>query len=428
MTKFASPWSRLVVASFVIVTLSSAHVSGQENFLDRARRLLNEVPLIDGHNDVPWQYRIRVDNHLDQIDLAGDTSELTPPMHTDLARLRKGLVGGQFWSVYIPSSMDGPGAARAVFEQIDVVHRLIERYPDAFELALTAGDIERIHGAGKVASLIGMEGGHSIENSLAVLRETYGRGARYMTLTHGRNVAWADACSDVPVHHGLSRFGEEVVREMNRLGMLVDISHVSAETMHDVLDMSDAPVFFSHSSARGVVDHRRNVPDDVLWRLPENGGVVMVNFVPYFISEGARQDNAATFAERSRFARLYPHDPERQQRELEAWRRENPLVSATLEQVADHIDHIRRVAGIDHIGLGSDFDGLVNGPIGLEDVSKYPNLIAELLRRGYSDADARKVAGMNALRVLRETELVAARLQKERPPSDALISELDGPR
>ena len=416
---------RITIWTVVLFLTLSSTGRPQKDTLERARRLLHEVPLIDGHNDVPWQYWRRVNNHLAEIDLSSDTSKLDPPMHTDLRRLRKGQVGGQFWSVYIPTNMAGPGAVRAVFEQIDVVHRLIELYPEALELALTSNDIVRIHRNGKVASLIGMEGGHSIENSLAVLRETYGRGERYMTLTHGRNVDWADAASDMPKHGGLTRFGEEVVLEMNRLGMLVDISHVSTETMHDVLNVTEAPVIFSHSGSRAIMDHHRNVPDDVLRRIPKNGGLIMVNFVPYHVSEKGRQDNAAVFGERTRLARLYPFDPERQAKEFLLWRERNPEARATLEQVVDHIDHVRKVAGINHVGLGSDFDGLVTGPVGLEDVSRYPVLIAELLRRGYSDEAAKKVAGTNFLRVMEEAEKVAARVRGERPPSDVRIEEID---
>ena len=395
-------------------------------FLERARRILREIPLIDGHNDVPWQYLNRAQNHLHQIDLAGDTSLLTPPMHTDIARLRKGQVGGLFWSVFIHVDMAGPGAVRAVLCQIDLVHRMVARYSDTFELALTADDVVRIHQQGKIASLIGMEGGHSIDNSLAVLRQTYALGARYMTLTHNRNTDWADSATDIPIHNGLTAFGQEVVREMNRLGMLVDLSHVTPKTMHDALHLSQAPIIFSHSSARGVVDAPRNVPDDVLARMSDNGGVVMVNFVRYFITENVRQYRAALPAEETRLQRLYPHDPVRVESELTQWKAANPVPASTLQDVVDHIDHVRTVAGIDHVGLGSDFDGLVIGPQGLEDVSRYPELIAELLRRGYSDEDVKKVAGLNLLRTLRGAEDVARRLQEERIPSDALIEELDG--
>jgi membrane dipeptidase len=393
--------------------------------VERARKILAAVPLIDGHNDLPWEYRQRVQNHLDRIDLQGDTSKLEKPMHTDIPRLRQGGVGAQFWSVYIPAEISGPAAVRTVMEQIDVVHRLAERYPDVFEIAATADDIVRIHKTGKVASLIGMEGGHSIDNSLGVLRQLYNAGARYMTITHSKNNDWADSATDGPVHGGLTRFGEEVIREMNRLGMLVDLSHVSPETMKEAMAVSEAPVIFSHSSARAVTDHPRDVPDDVLRLLPEDGGVVMVTFVPSFVSEQVRAWNADEDAAEARFKALFPGDPKRAESELEAWRKANPAPRATLAQVADHIDHVRRTAGADHVGIGSDFDGITAVPLGLEGVDDFPVLLAELLRRGWSEADVRKLAGENLLRVLRANEKTAARLRKERAASSARIEELD---
>ena len=396
--------------------------------VERARKILAAVPLIDGHNDLPWEYRQRVQNHLDRIDLQADTSKLEKPMHTDIPRLRQGGVGGQFWSVYIPADISGPAAVRTVMEQIDVVHRLVERYPDVFELATTADDIVRIHKAGKVASLIGMEGGHSIDNSLGVLRQLYNAGARYMTITHSKNNDWADSATDGPVHGGLTRFGEEVIREMNRLGMLVDLSHVSPETMKEAMAVSEAPVIFSHSSARALTDHPRDVPDDVLRLLPADGGVVMVTFVPSFISEQVRAWNAEEDAAEARLKALFPGDPKRVESELEAWRKANPAPRATLAQVADHIEHVRRTAGVDHVGIGSDFDGITAVPLGLEGVGDFPVLLAELLRRGWSEADLRKLAGENLLRVLRDAEKNAIRLRKERPASSALIEELDGPK
>ena len=392
---------------------------------ERARRLLRETPLIDGHNDLPWELRQRVQNHLDKLDLTTDTSGFEKPMHTDIPRLRQGGVGAQFWSVYIPAELAGPQAIRAVLEQIDVVHRLAERYPDVFEVALTADDAVRLHKAGKIASLIGMEGGHSIDNSLATLRQLYAAGARYMTLTHSKNNNWADSGTDAPAHGGLTRFGEEVVREMNRLGMLVDLSHVSPETMKDAMAVSEAPVIFSHSSARALDAHPRNVPDEVLRMLPQEGGVVMVTFVPSFVSEDVRAWNAAEDAEEARLKALHPEDPEQVKSGLEAWSKANPTPRATLAQVADHIEHVRKVAGIDHVGIGSDFDGITSVPIGLEGVDDYPVLLAELMRRGWTDEEIRKLAGQNLLRTLRETERVAARLRKERAASDALIEELD---
>ncbi|MFQ5744740.1 MAG: dipeptidase [Acidobacteriota bacterium] len=400
--------------------------AGADALVQQARQILRQVPLIDGHNDVPWQYRERVHDHLDAIDLAGDTSQLDPPMHTDIPRLRAGGLGAQFWSVYIPVELGGPGAARALFEQIDLAHRIIDRYPETFELAGTAADVERIFADRKIASMLGIEGGHSIENSLAVLRQAYARGARYMTLTHSSNNDWADSGTDDPAHDGLTAFGKEVVREMNRLGMLVDLSHTSPKTMNDALDVTEAPVIFSHSSARALTDHRRNVPDEVLRRLPENGGVVMVTFVTSFVSEKVRLHSEAEEQERERLQALHPDDPGGVDESMEIWRQENPAPSATLEDVADHIDHIREVAGIDQIGIGSDFDGITSTPVGLENVATYPFLFAELLRRGYSADEVKKIAGLNLLRVMRQTEQVAARLQAERPPSDARIEELDG--
>ncbi|HVS14716.1 MAG TPA: dipeptidase [Thermoanaerobaculia bacterium] len=391
---------------------------------DRAHvlELLREVPVIDGHNDVPWQYRSRVDNHLARIDFR-DTGALEPAMHTDLARLQRSGIGGQFWSVYIPASLDGPGAARAVLEQIDVVHRLAAAYPQRLAIATSADDIVRLHAQGKVASLIGMEGGHSIESSLGVLRQLYRAGARYLTLTHSDNVAWADSATDDPAHGGLTEFGRQVVREMNRLGMLVDLSHVAASTMHDALDTTRAPVIFSHSSAFAVTAHSRNVPDDVLRRLPENGGVVMVTFVPSFVSEAVREHGAAAQRERERLRQ--GRDEQQAERLMEEWRAAHPAPRATLADVADHVDHLRATAGVDHVGIGSDFDGITDVPVGLEDVSKIPDLLVELLRRGYSDQEVQKIAGGNLLRALREAERVSWSLSDE-PPRDDLITELDG--
>ena len=397
----------------------------REPLLQQAREILRQVPLVDGHNDVPWQYRRRVANHLAEIDLAADTTGLEPPMHTDLPRLRKGGVGAQFWSVFVPASLPGPEAARATFEQIDLVHRMIEKYPEDLELALTAADIRRVHGEGRIASLIGMEGGHSIANSLGVLRQLYRVGARYMTITHSLNVDWADSATDEPALGGLSPFGREVIREMNRLGMLVDLSHVSPAVMHQVLDIAEAPVIFSHSSAFARTAHPRNVPDDVLKRLADNGGVVMVTYVPAFVSEPVRQFWAAYQAEQKRFETLYPGDPEQAKADLDGWLEANPAPTATLSDVADHIDHLRQVAGIDHVGIGSDFDGIRFTPDGLGGADTYPDLLAELLHRGYSAEDVGKIAGLNALRAFEAAERAAARLQGSRAASDALFEELD---
>ena len=407
----------------VIVSLAFISVPAAQDHLARAKALHEQAPLIDGHNDYPWALRENnIERDMNKLDIR--TSQ--PSIHTDIARLRAGGVGGQFWSVYVPAGMQGQTAVRATLEQIDIVHRMTRKYPETFELARTAADVERIFKAGKIASLIGMEGGHSIDNSLATLRMFYAVGARYMTLTHSSNVPWADSGTDTPKLGGLSKFGEEVVREMNRMGMLVDLSHTSPDTMDDALRVAEAPVIFSHSVARALNDHGRNVPDNILQQLPKNGGVVMVTFVPGFLSREVNAHGQRQTAERNRLRALYPNDTAKVDAELEAWRKANPEPRATLAQVADHIDHIRKVAGIDHIGIGSDFDGITSVPVGLEDVSTYPALTAELLKRGYSDADVKKILGLNVLRVMKRTEDVAARLQKEREPSTATIEQLDG--
>ena len=413
-----------VFAGTGIAAAQTAPSAGQALRL-RVTRILAATPLVDGHNDLAENYRERVNDHLDRIDIAASTSTLAPPLSTDIPRLRRGLVGGQFWSVYVPASLPGPQAAVATLEQIDLVQRMIARYPETFAFAATAADVERIHRSGRIACLIGIEGGYSIADSLAVLRQTYALGARYMTLTHWKSIDWADAATDAPRHGGLTRFGREVVREMNRLGMLVDLSHVSDRTMLDALETSAAPVIFSHSSARALCGHPRNVPDEILRRVTANGGIVMVNFAPGFVSEATRLAEAPVEAEWTRLGALYPNDPKRVETEVHAFAAHHPGPDATLAQVADHIEHVRDVAGIDHVGIGSDFDGISSTPLGLEDVSKYPDLLAELLRRGWSDADVAKVAGGNILRVMRTAEVVAARLQRERPPSDARIEELD---
>ncbi len=415
----------LLVAFFYVPNSLFAESPVPGEYLERAREVLGEVPLIDGHNDVPWQYRARVNYNLDKLDFASDLSTLDPPMHTDINRLRKGLVGAQFWSVYVPVSYEGALSIQATKEQIDLVYRLNERYPDTFKLALTADDIERIFADGKISSLIGMEGGHSIENSLAVLRATYELGARYMTITHWRSLEWADAATDAPIAGGLTPFGEEVVREMNRLGMMVDLSHVAPSTMHAAFDVTEAPVIFSHSSAYEVCRHVRNVPDDVLKRVRENRGIVMVCFLGSFVSEELRLWEEARSAERRRLMREHRDDRELVERDMRSWRERNPRPDATLEQVADHIDHIRDVIGVEYIGIGGDYDGTTSLPVGLGDVSTYPKLFVELLRRGYSDEDVARIAGLNMLRVMREVENVAARLQRTRRPSEATIEELD---
>ncbi len=391
MFRYFSLLALVTVAVIIIGNPASA-----QDPLTRARALHQQVPLIDGHNDYPWALR-GLDPGRDFS--KAEISKPVPSLMTDIPRLRQGGLGGQFWSVYTPSTMTGQEAVRVTLEQIDIVHRMTKRWPETFEMAYTAADVERSFKAGRIGSLIGMEGGHSIDDSLPTLRMFFALGARYLTLTHNGNLRWADAAADKPAVGGLSKFGEEVVREMNRMGMLVDLSHVSSDTMADALRVSEAPVIFSHSSARAICNVPRNVPDNVLQLTARNGGVVMVTFVPGFISQAVAD-----------------HD---------AKKADGPAPKATLAQVADHIDHIRKVAGIDHIGLGGDFDGITQVVTGLEDVSKYPDLTAELLRRGYQDDDLKKILGLNVLRVMKQAEAVAARLQKTRQPSTATIEQLD---
>ena len=366
----------------------------------RARDLLRRFPLIDGHNDLPWALRDRAA----PVDLA----EPVAGTHTDLPRLAAGGVGAQFWSVFVPASIPGDTAVTTVLEQIDLAHRMIAAYPQGLELALTAADVERIFASGRVASLLGAEGGHSIAGSLGVLRMLYALGVRYMTLTHNANVGWADSATDQRAAGGLTDFGRDVVREMQRLGMLVDLSHVAVSTMHDALDVVAAPVIFSHSSARAVCDNPRNVPDEVLARLPGNGGVCMVTFVPAFVSQECADWLADLKAEAVRRG-LDPRDLHLVQRIRPEWEAAHPLPQATLAQVADHIEHVRQVAGVEHVGLGGDFDGTPDVNVGLEDVSAYPALFAELLARGWTEPDCAALAGGNLLRVLRAAESFAAR-------------------
>jgi membrane dipeptidase len=364
--------------------------------LSLTRAMLSRFPLIDGHNDLPWVLREQYAGDLAEADL---TTRL-PKTHTDIPRLVEGGVGGQFWSVWVPPSLAGDAAVTAVLEQVDLVHRIIARYPGRFQLALTADDVDAAFRAGRIASLLGAEGGHSIGNSLGVLRALHALGVRYMTLTHNDNVGWADSATDVPDTGGLSDFGRAVVAEMQRLGMLVDLSHVSVGTMQAALDVATAPVIFSHSSARAVCDNPRNVPDEVLTRLAANGGVCMVTFVPFFVSpecsewqQGLRASAVARGHDPFDLAAVFALLPEYEQT--------HPMPAATIAQVADHIDHVRTVAGLDHVGLGGDFDGTPVTPVGLHDVSRYPALFAELQRRHWSEADLKSLAGANTLRVLR---------------------------
>jgi len=372
--------------------------------LARVRKVLRSVPLIDGHNDLPWRIRAEVTPPRDvaAYDLRQHTSG-----HTDLARLAAGQVGAQFWSVYVPGEVKDSGYARIQLEQIDIARRIISQYPDRLALALTAADIEREFRQHRIASLIGMEGGHAIENSLGALRVYYGLGARYMTLTHNVTTDWADAALDSARHGGVTPFGREVVREMNRLGMLVDLSHVSPGTMSAALDVTEAPVMFSHSAARALVDHPRNVPDSILRRLPANGGIVMVTFVPGFLTEECRVWIDALLIESKSMAEHHGEaSPEYRAAEA-AWLRDNPRPPCTVADVADHVEHVRAVAGVDHVGLGGDYDGVVALPDGLEGVDGYPRLIEELATRGWSDADLARLTWHNAVRVLRDTEAAA---------------------
>tara|TARA_B100000678_G_scaffold157477_1_gene131481 strand:+ start:664 stop:1935 length:1272 start_codon:yes stop_codon:yes gene_type:complete len=392
-----------------------------------AEAALDAAPVWDGHNDVPIQLRSRFGNVIEDFDFehTGDTaSDSRDAMHTDLVRLKAGKVGAQWWSVYVPASLEEPQAVQMTIEQIDVMKRLIARYPDELSLALTADDVEAAQAQGRIAGLLGMEGGHSIGSSLAVLRQMYDLGARYMTLTHSSNTPWADSATDAPEHGGLTDFGKDLIREMNRIGMVVDLSHVSEATMMDALDVAQAPVIFSHSSARAINGHARNVPDAVLRRLPENRGIVMVTAVPGFLSEEARVWNANRDAEEARLEALWQGQPEAVAAGLAAWDEANPYPPADIGDMADHIDHVRKVAGIDSLGIGGDYDGIPFAPEGLEDVSTYPALFTELARRGYSQADLEKISSRNMMRVMREVEAAKAAMA-DVPPYETAIGEDD---
>jgi membrane dipeptidase len=386
----------------------------------RIDRILKATPLIDGHNDLPWELREKYASDVEGTDVSANSDKLPKPMMTDMARLRQGRVGGQFWSVYIPAGVTGDAAIRTTIEQVDIVKRLAAKYPRDLELATTAADVVRIHKAGRVASLIGMEGGHHIANSMSALRAMYALGARYMTITHSKNNDWADSATDDPVHNGLTGFGKAVIGEMNRIGMIVDLSHVSPKAMKDALLATKAPVMFSHSDARALNDHPRNVPDDVLALLPANGGVVMVNFYPGHYAPAVRQWSAARDAEEARGKNLFSGQPDRRKAALDAWDKANPRPQSPLSDVADHIDHVATVAGHDHVGIGADLDGVPYTAVGLESVATYPRLFAELIRRGWSDADLAKLAGGNILRVMRGVEATAAGM-KAVPPSQAVL-------
>jgi membrane dipeptidase len=425
---------RLLISA--LCTIAASRVMAQaptDANMARALRVLRTSPVMDGHNDLPW--RIREDTtHPMDVD-AYDLRKPAPGM-TDLARLKAGHVGAQFWSIYTPGEPTDPaykskgavasmpGYARVQLEQFDIAKRTIAKYP---ELAWTptASQAKAAMNKGKIASLLGLEGGHAIENSLSLLRLYYELGARYMTLTHNVTLDWADAALDSAKHHGLTPFGREVVKEMNRLGMLIDLSHVSPGTMSAALDVTQAPVIFSHSGSRALVDHRRNVPDSILARMPKNGGVVMVPFVNSFVSAAVKADDDALEAETAAAGKRHPNDAAGAKKEVDAWRAAHPRPKATIAEVADHIDHVRKIAGVDHIGIGSDLDGITETVVGLEDVSKFPALFAELARRGWSDTDLAKLANGNVMRVLVEAERVSARLRATTKPSTATIEQLD---
>lgn len=382
---------------------------------EAGRKLHESALVIDGHNDLPWEMRtlmLKNDGGFHTINL----HRPQPSFHTDIPRLRQGNVGAQFWSAYVPTSTTKKGTAtRATLEQIDLIHRMVERYPETFEFAWTADDIDRIRKAGKIASLIGVEGGHCIENSLELLRNFRRLGVLYMTLTHSENTPWADSATDMPKAKGLTAFGEEVVLEMNRIGMMVDLSHVSPDTMKAALRITRAPVIFSHSSARAVADHPRNVPDDVLPLVRDNGGIIMVNFYSGFVvPEGARA-MTRMFEVGRELQRKYPDDEQRVRDAMRQWNRENDYPRGTIHMVIDHIDHLVKHAGVDHVGIGSDFDGISKSPTQLDDVASYPFITQALLDRGYSEADIRKILGGNLMRVLRGVEQASRDFQQPKP-------------
>ncbi|WP_370031410.1 dipeptidase [Qipengyuania mesophila] len=419
---------RHLLLATAAATLAFAGTAQAQSKAERtAAAALEATPVWDGHNDVPYALRMRVGNVIGDFDFV-DTLDTADPandvdaMHTDLTRLKRGHVGAQFWSVYVSANLPEAEAVQQTLEQIDVTKRLVARNADALQLAMTADEVQAAMDAGKVASLMGMEGGQSIGSSLAVLRQMYDLGARYMTITHSKTLSWADSATDAPKHGGLNAFGLDVVREMNRIGMLVDLSHVSEAAMMDALDVARAPVIFSHSGARAINGHSRNVPDSVLARLPENGGVVMVVALPGYLSEAARQWYAAHKAEEARLDTLYQGMPDEAAAQLAAWDAKNPMPDATVSDMADHIDHIRKVAGIDHIGIGGDYDGMPNGPIGMEDVAGYPALFVELAGRGYSQEDLEKIASRNVMRALRGAEAYAAS-QAGQPPIEYKAGE-----
>jgi membrane dipeptidase len=401
---------RRILRVSVVLSVASLAVPVQAATPEEtAREVLAKTPIIDGHNDTPHQIAELFGRDFSKFDLKGLPPEILAKTHTDISTARAGFLGGQFWSVYVDAALPKNEAVTRTLEQIDVVHQMVARYPETFTLATTAAEAESAMKKGKIASMIGMEGGHSIGGSLGILREMYAAGARYMTITHSLTTEWADSATDAPKHDGLSPFGFEVLAEMNRLGMIADISHVSEATMHDVLDKGTAPVLFTHSNARAITPHPRNVPDSVLKRLPANGGVVMVTFVPGFTSPERRQWEYEKAAVAGRAKLEFTGNPDGEKAAVDGWIAAHLQPKATIPQVADHIDHIRKIAGIDHIGIGGDFGGVDELPVGLENVSTYPALFAELVRRGYSKADLAKIAQGNVLRVMRGVEKAARR-------------------
>ena len=395
-----------MTAALIALAALLGPVSQEDPYLAQAKLLHAKYPLIDGHNDLPWGMRRRPGGFDEfEIRLRQETGQ------TDIPRIREGGLGGQFWSVYVPTSLPGAEAVEATMQQIEIVHAMADRYPDVFEVAYTADDVMRIFNEGKVASMIGLEGGHSINSSLQALRAFYRQGARYMTVTHSSNTPWADSATDEPQNDGLSEFGEQVIREMNRLGMLVDLSHVSADTMRDVFRIARAPVIYSHSGAGGICDHPRNVPDDILPLVGANGGVIMVIILAAYTSQEVYEHSQESDKVQEAAIERFGEGDERVGQALERWLEDNPRPAATLSQVADHIDHIKRWIGVDHIGIGGDYDG-GGGVEGLEDVSTYPMLTAELLRRGYTEHDIAKILGLNVVRVMRHAERTARVMQR----------------
>ena len=420
---------RTLILALALVAAPAA--AAPDPYAARIARILKDVPLIDGHNDWAESLREREGEGRWTIDLTQGLDRRPVPYNTDIARLRQGMVGGQFWSAWVSASLPPLEQVKQTIEEIDLIRDIVARYPQTFELATTAADVRRIHKAGRIASMIGVEGGNQIDNSFSVLRAYRAMGAGYLTLTHSRTIEWADSATDDPKHGGLTPFGEAVVHELNRLGMLVDLSHVNEETMKDALRVTKAPVIFSHSGARGVDDHPRNVSDEVLKLVAANGGVAMVNFSRSYVTDAYRRWAADEAAEKTRlnappFGGLFIGQPDKAAAALAEWQRAHPAPRVTLADVADHIDHIAKVAGIDHVGIGSDYDGVDNSlPEGLDSVAAYPALLGEMLRRGWSDADVAKLAGGNVLRVMEQAEKVAASMKAELPATATQVA-LDG--